>query len=398
MDFPVPNTDSQLREWTSGDTAAERLCAGILSLEQFQGIDPQSPFGGPDDGKDLLCEKDGKSFVAAVYFPHRDVTFATTKRKFKDDLKASISHNRDGFIFLSNQHLTISERAELERLAATEGKRCLVYHRERLRVVLDAPQGYGLRLRHLGIALSLEEQFAYFASSSESVLIALREQTRSIELLSERVTRLASAQLGFIAESGAAVARAVRGDDDPTDVATMLQKSAAAIVRGVTAPQQNYLSGQLSTALLRFVHRLTVSPDLLQIAGRYRETQVWVADPTGRVNEDLECPAWDKVPPMMEELVDRWNKGFPELLPKAENKVPTIARFFHRLLFIHPFIDGNGRLARQMLALQTRELLGLQGDIIIDQGVSYYRALRLADTDDFSELEALINRGIKDAI
>jgi len=118
-------------------------------------------------------------------------------------LDSSLKHKRDGFIFMTNQHLTPGERTELEKAAASAGKRCLILHREYLRVILDSPSGYGLRLRHLQIPLSMEEQFAYFASTNENTALALTEHTRAIDRLSNRIERIAKAQAGLVMESAA---------------------------------------------------------------------------------------------------------------------------------------------------------------------------------------------------
>jgi hypothetical protein len=112
-----------LREWDKQSTAAERLCADLLRLEGFEGVDPQSPIGGPDGGKDLLCEKGGVTFVAACYFPHEQLVFSASRNKFAADLGSSLKHKRDGFIFMTNQQLSPGERTELEKAAALEGKR-----------------------------------------------------------------------------------------------------------------------------------------------------------------------------------------------------------------------------------------------------------------------------------
>ena len=65
------STEAMLRDWRAGTTSAERALCDILRLEGFDGIDPRSPFGSPDGGKDFLCEKDQIKFIAACYFPER---------------------------------------------------------------------------------------------------------------------------------------------------------------------------------------------------------------------------------------------------------------------------------------------------------------------------------------
>jgi fido (protein-threonine AMPylation protein) len=371
------------------------MCADILRIEGFEGINPQSPLGGADGGKDMLCSKVGMSFVVACYFPHQPLSFSHTRKKFRGDALAARKHGRDGFIFMTNQQLTPGERTELEVIAAKTGSRCLIYGCEHLRIVLDSPEGYGVRLRHLGIGMSSEEQAAYFASSDKNIAAALNVQTRAIDRVAARVDRFARENRRLMGQTVAAVAKAVRANRDE-DVAEMLRISAKTIISEAAEDSGPALSANLSTPLLRYVHRLLLPGDVA-FAGQYRQTQVWLTDPTGQVNADLECPAWDNVPHLMEELVTDWNSNFSRLeAVKAKGAVTdAMARFFHRMLWIHPFIDGNGRLARSTLALQGRDLLRLREDLRLDRGVAYYVALKSADGGDFSGLGAMIEASIK---
>lgn len=206
-DPPRGSTTQLLTLWEEQSTASERLCADILRLEGFENVDPQSPLGGPDGGKDILCEKGGLRFVAACHFPHGKIAYACTRNKFREDLKLSLHHERDGFIFMTNQQLAPLQRAELEKEAANKKKRCLVFHREHLRVVLDSPNGYGVRLRHLNIPLSTEEQFAYFATANESTASAIGANTRAIERLTDRIERIGNAQMGLALKTTAVITR-----------------------------------------------------------------------------------------------------------------------------------------------------------------------------------------------
>ena len=387
MNFAVASTESQLKDWSTGQTGTERLCADVFRLDGFVDIDPQAPFGGPDGGKDLLCSKDDVTYVAAVYFPKGQVTFSHIKRKFSDDLKKSLKYGRKGFIFFSNQHLTPGERTKLELISSKAGKLCLIYHRERIRVALDSPQGFGLRLAHLRIPLSPEEQFAYFTSSKDDVATALFVQARAIEKLSDKITRLGSLQMDIAATTVAAVASAVRGEG--VDLSRMLSKAAEQFLD----PTEENVSASLSSPLIRLIHRLIMPEG--QIAGRYRATQVWLSDPTGILREPYEPPSWDQVPLLMDQLVKEWNESVPAVSTgSGDEKIAAVARFFWSLLSIHPFVDGNGRLARQLLAIQCRDLFGLREDILLEKGSPYYRALRKADQDDLSDLEELIGLAV----
>lgn len=69
-------TEGALREWRYGQTQAERMVAGLLHLEGYEGVDPQHPLGGPDGLKDVLCRKDGALWIGAAYFPTTLTSFA----------------------------------------------------------------------------------------------------------------------------------------------------------------------------------------------------------------------------------------------------------------------------------------------------------------------------------
>ena len=80
------DTELRLSFWRDGSTNAERLAAASLRLSGYEEIDPQSPLGGPDGRKDILCTKGGLTWVGAVYFPNGPTRFSAIKKKFQADL------------------------------------------------------------------------------------------------------------------------------------------------------------------------------------------------------------------------------------------------------------------------------------------------------------------------
>jgi len=124
-------------------TQAERLCAAILHLESFEEVDPQHPLGGPDGLKDVKYSKDGKTWIAAAYFPPKPPTFNEIQTKFDHDFCGVAANGAQAFAFFVNQPLTISERGELQ--SRTGGVPVEIYHLERIRSLLDAPKGCGMR-------------------------------------------------------------------------------------------------------------------------------------------------------------------------------------------------------------------------------------------------------------
>lgn len=158
----------RLREWDKGQSESERLAARLLPLEGYQAIDPSHPLGGKDGGKDVLCLKEGKTWIVAVYFPRGQQPIGTIKAKFQDDLKKVGDHKPHGMLFFTNQELTLSEREDLETLATP--LECEIYHLERVASCLDTPRGYGLRLEFLSIDMTREEQISYFNDRDKMLL------------------------------------------------------------------------------------------------------------------------------------------------------------------------------------------------------------------------------------
>jgi hypothetical protein len=90
------------------------LAARLLPFEGYEHIDPSHPLGGPDGGKDVCCKKDGKDFIVAVYFPRGQRDFREVRQKFEADIEKVKAQGAHGFLFFTNQELTLGERGELE--------------------------------------------------------------------------------------------------------------------------------------------------------------------------------------------------------------------------------------------------------------------------------------------
>ena len=66
----------------------------------------------------------------------------------------------------------------------------------------------------------------------------------------------------------------------------------------------------------------------------------------------------------------------------VDDRLLTVAQFHAALLVIHPFVDGNGRMARAILMQQFLDLFGHANLSLMEQGAGYYRALASADNGD----------------
>lgn len=156
------DTWHSLQEWDREQAVAERLVAQVILIEGYKSVDPSHPLGGPDGLKDIVCEHNDKSYVVACYFPRTRQKYTAIKKKFLGDSEGVHKNKAEGFVFVTNQELTLAEREKLasscEHTVEVE-----IYHLERLAAILNAPQCYGIRLEFLDIEMSKEEQLSFFA-------------------------------------------------------------------------------------------------------------------------------------------------------------------------------------------------------------------------------------------
>lgn len=88
-------------------------------------------------------------------------------------------------------------------------------------------------------------------------------------------------------------------------------------------------------------------------------------------------------------LCSRWRNEFLELRSKVA-KLQALARFHADFLAIHPFTDGNGRVARAILMQQCLDLFGKADMTLLNKGAAYYDALKQADLGRYEALVDLI--------
>ncbi|MCK5644634.1 MAG: Fic family protein [Gammaproteobacteria bacterium] len=128
-----------------------------------------------------------------------------------------------------------------------------------------------------------------------------------------------------------------------------------------------------------------VTKGILEDHGRYRMTNVRI---TGAVKSP---PNYNKIPKLMDEMLDIVKE-------MKEHDVAVATYLNHRFVEIHPFSDGNGRVAR----LLTNLYLIKKGypPIIMkkeDRG-KYYDCLRKADLGDLNPFIKLISRAVAESL
>lgn len=383
-------TEISLKFWRGGQTAAERLAGNILHLDGFLSLDPQCPLGGPDGIKDVICEKNGWKYIGAAYFPTTKPKPSSIRKKYLSDLDGVAANKVDGLVFVTNQAISPTEREKLVQLATSKGHKSIIYHLERIRLLLDSPSGYGVRLEFLDIDMSKEEQLSFFSqwnrSFSEQLnehgLMIIRELSKKIEsamkpneYLSERVNELIESTRNMLGEA-------------PVKSA----KNNLKLPPGVPASQS------LSVETLCMLHRALLfnDPHSSQI-GTLRKSQVWIGPP-GSTPETATYtpPLAEQVPLLTEELLASWRAAYDQLASQGtpQEIIARIAEFHYRFMKIHPFLDGNGRLARLLLMQQANELLNHSKRIVLEDRKPYFDALALADTGNMSALKSIITQSI----
>lgn len=368
------DTESRLRNWREGQTNAERLVSGILHAESFQGIDPQCPLGGPDGLKDFLCKKDGLTWVVAVYFPPTHQNFSGIKDKFKHDLEGVGKNSANAFAFFVNQPLTPGERLQL--IDKARPFRTEIYHLERIRGVLDSPKGYGLRLEYLRISMSTDEQVAFWSAFNYDITRRILDNDRRLDSL--------NAKLDLVLQRTTVL---VGNMPQPPSSILATMNEGAAFVETPTAT--------LSLASLCWIHRIVTegggTPDAVR--GKLRSVRVWIGSPEAPKFQPSDP---EDVPDLTRQFLSWWKEQ--HVLISGGSRpliIEALAKFHHRILSIHPFVDANGRVARVLLDQAAHELLGQSiGKEFIANPTLYYSALQEADANNYNSLKRLIEASL----
>lgn len=388
----MKDTEIKLKLWRGDQIGAERLAATILHLEGFSSVDPQCPLGGPDGLKDVLCQKNEWNYVAAVYFPTSDKPFSHVKKKFGGDLKGVASNGVDGIVFLTNQTLTPSERDTLALTASKKGHKSIIYHLERIRALLDSPSGYGARLQFLDIDMSREEQLSFFSQWNRSFADQL--QVQSLMIIRE---------IGKKIDALAGTSNSLDAQIHKLDLAIsqtqslLIAAAAPSDKKNITSITSEFATKELTVEAVCMLHRALLfdAPSGTQI-GVLRAAKLWIGEVgSSFATATFVPPDPDEVPDLLEKLLSDWRASFTGLEAAGESeKISAITRFHHKFVSIHPFTDGNGRLARFLLSQQARELLNQRRRVVIDDRRPYFDALSKADKGDYSALEAEIAQAI----
>lgn len=129
----------------------------------------------------------------------------------------------------------------------------------------------------------------------------------------------------------------------------------------------------ISERLIREIHHLVVKEADADIAGKYREGNVII---TGA---DHSPPEGFNVPQEMHQLIQWINLNKSKLHP-----IELAAMVHHKLVYIHPFWDGNGRISRIIMNVFIMQAGFPMAIILKNDRKRYYRVLSEADKDKYS--------------
>ena len=122
--------------------------------------------------------------------------------------------------------------------------------------------------------------------------------------------------------------------------------------------------------------------------GKYKTEPNHVETATGEI---FKFAIPEEVPAKMQELME-WFKENLESPPASI--APFLAQLHHRFILIHPFDDGNGRIARLLLNY-TLIRLGYPPFVIKDRNrEGYFSALQKADAGNMDVLAAYLGRAL----
>lgn len=135
---------------------------------------------------------------------------------------------------------------------------------------------------------------------------------------------------------------------------------------------------------IQLIHEV-VTAGILEEAGKYRSINVRI---TGAVKTP---PDWSKIIKLMDELFEKKSES-------KDHPVETAAYLHHRFVEIHPFIDGNGRVARLLTNLYLISWGYPPIVLKTEERGKYYKFLRAADAGNLSTFANFIAKAVDESL
>lgn len=245
------------------------------------------------------------------------------------------------------------------------------------------------------------------ALAAEAQALSLRLHPASAAGLAELV-RVMNCYYSNLIEGHATkprdIERALAERFDPSEARRALQLEARAHIRVQREIDRRFAAGTLpepaSIAFLRWLHRefYADAPEtMLLVAGEGRQLRMVPGE--FRRAPEHEVAVGRHLPPSpgaLDAFMDHFAQRYRFAPLGAGQRILAMAAAHHRLTFIHPFLDGNGRVSRLMshaMALQAG--IGAHGLWSVSRGLArglesrgeYKKMLDLADTPRQGDLD-----------
>ncbi|WP_353617184.1 Fic family protein [Synechococcus sp. FACHB-909] len=140
---------------------------------------------------------------------------------------------------------------------------------------------------------------------------------------------------------------------------------------------------------------LVDSPSSL-VSGKIRRSESWVG-PAGSSREQASFipPSPSEVPSLFAEFIGKWSGSPSPLQSRDQAEICSgIALFHHEMLRIHPFEDGNGKVARAISDQQARHLCCVNKRLCLRDSPKYLESLSRADSGDIDLLVFIVKSAI----
>ena len=130
--------------------------------------------------------------------------------------------------------------------------------------------------------------------------------------------------------------------------------------------------GDLDELFILKLHRIILNNISERFAGGYRQTNVKI------FGSDAKFPNATIVPQLMKNLFYWYNKNKRKIYP-----FELAVLFSMKLVSIHPFIDGNGRVSRLVMNFLLRKKNYPWINVYMKQRAEYLKAVRKANEEDY---------------
>jgi Fic family protein len=143
--------------------------------------------------------------------------------------------------------------------------------------------------------------------------------------------------------------------------------------------------GDLTELFILKLHSIILKDISERFAGRYRENPVRI------FKSDVTFPDYTKVPQLVKNLVHWYKLNKPKLHPFELAVV-----FSMKLVSIHPFVDGNGRISRLIMNFLLKKRNYPWINIYMKQRAEYLKVVRKANDEQYKPILEFSIKSLKE--